>query len=178
MLGRVRQGGVWSPGCNLAHRLAGGHQEYYLSSMAPSKFWADWSFVYVHLFDFLILERDDPPDLLRGRKGNQQLPKCKLEFLKKGDGRDNYKNTTPVKIIGWARSGEICVLSLYGIQYMLPPWKEIGGDVEKTQCIAIAMYYFKLRFDKLISNLLVLPLFISVHGIDQVFCCISTNLAE
>ena len=48
-------------------------------------------------------------------------PDTVLEFLKKGDGRDNYKNTTLVKIIGWARSGEICVLSLYGIQYMLPP---------------------------------------------------------
>ena len=98
--------------------------------------------MYIYIFDFLIPERDDPPDLLRGWKGNRQLLKCQIEFLKIIHGRDNWKNTTPVKIIGWARSGEICVLSLYGIQYMLPPRKERGGDVEKAQCIAIAMYYF------------------------------------
>ena len=74
-----------------------------------------------YLVDFLILERDDPPDLLRGRKGNQQLLKCRIEYSKIIDGTHNWKNTTPVKIIGWARSGEICVLSLKGIQYMLPP---------------------------------------------------------
>ena len=75
----------------------------------------------IYLFDFLILERDDPPDLLRGRKGNQQLLKCRIEYSKIIDGTHNWKNTTPVKIMGWTRSGEICTLSLYGIKYMLPP---------------------------------------------------------